>query len=453
MRSSTAFWRVRLAAAVACALATTPLQVQAAQAPALQSATIEELMDITVTSAGRKSERAEDVAAAIYVITRAQIQQSGLRTLPEILRLAPGVQVARAGSNKWAVSVRGFNDVYSNKLLILIDGRSAYNRAFSGVFWEAQDVLIDEIERIEVIRGPGGALWGANSVTGTLNIITRHASDSAGGAVDVGFGDFDERRVSLRYGGAAGALAYRVFSQGSAYGEARAADATGADDRWSSLATGFRADWDGDADAIMMTGQFSLGRSRPRWVIMTGFTPPAFGLSDGVTHGSEVSAVARWTHGMRGGSVLQLQGTHSRSRREEATLSALEQSSGVDLQVESAFGARHAVVTGGGYQFVHFDPYASSLTLMIADERAHVLNAFVSDQITIARGLKTTAGAKIEYDSVTGMGLLPSARASGVSPTISASGRRLRVHGARRRSPTARCATTSARSPRLKGLR
>lgn len=402
----------RLIIAAGCALAAAPAAAQTAPArpPPLVDASIEELMGIQVTSAGRKQQRSEDVAAAIYVITREHIQQSGLRTLPEILRLAPGVQVARAGADKWAVSVRGFNDVYSNKLLILIDGRSVYNRAFSGVFWDAQDVLIDEIERIEVIRGPGGALWGANAVTGILNIITRHAAASAGGAAEVSAGGFDKARLSLRYGGALGAVAYRVFSQWSAYGDSLTGAGAPAGDHWSSVTSGGRADWAGPHDALMVTGQFTAGRSRPRWIVLDSVAPASFSINDRVSRAHELSAVARWTHTLAGGSVMQLQGTHSHSDRTEATLSATEQASGADLQVETSAGARHAIVAGAGYQFARFSPYASSLTLDITGERAHVLSAFVSDEITIVPTVKATLGAKVEYDSVTGAGVLPSAQ-------------------------------------------
>src|SRR6185295_19475432 len=132
--------------------------------PDLGQATIEQLLGLEITSAGRRQQRAEDVAAAVYVITREDIRRSGLTLLPEILRLAPGVQVSQLNANKWAVSVRGFNSLYSNKLLILVDGRSLFNRAFAGVLWDGLDMDIDEIERIEIVRGPGGAMWGANAI-------------------------------------------------------------------------------------------------------------------------------------------------------------------------------------------------------------------------------------------------------------------------------------------------
>ena len=146
------------------------LEAQSQSTPDLRVATLEELMNIEVTSASRREQRAEDVPAAVYVIGRDEIRRSGLTSIPEILRLAPGVQVAQINANKWAVSVRRFNSLYSNKLLVLVDGRSIYNPAFSTVLWDTEDFLIEDIDRIEVIRGPGGALSGANAVNGIINI-------------------------------------------------------------------------------------------------------------------------------------------------------------------------------------------------------------------------------------------------------------------------------------------
>ncbi|MDQ3069981.1 MAG: TonB-dependent receptor, partial [Acidobacteriota bacterium] len=377
--------------------------------PPLAGATIEELMNMTVTSGGRRQQRAEDVPAAIYVITREQIRQSGHRSLPEILRLAPGVQVARAGSSKWAVSIRGFNDVYSNKLLILLDGRSLYNRSFSGVFWESQDVLVDEIERIEVIRGPGGALWGANAMNGVLNIITRHAAHTVGVAAEVRAGSFDQSRVSLRYGGARGALDYRVFSQWSSYGPALAAPDVEANDRWTSLATGFRADWTTGAGEVMAQGRYIASRARPQWFEVTDLAAGTFGISPGVSDAREVTALARWTRRLSSGSVLQVQGSHARSDRDEATLDSTERTSDIDAQVETTAG-QHVLVLGGGYRLAQFDPHGPTVTLAFVGERAHIVNAFVNDAITLGPRVTATLGAKLEHDSVSGMSVLPSAR-------------------------------------------
>ena len=164
---------------------------------------IEDLMNIEITSASRKEQRAADVAAAVFVITHDDIRRSGMTTIPDLLRLAPGVKVAQINANKWAVSVRGFNGLYANKLLVLVDGRSVYNRIFSGVLWDAEDLMLDDIDRIEVIRGPGAAMWGANAVNGVINIVTKTAAETQGGLVRVEAGGFGEQGA-VRYGGTLG---------------------------------------------------------------------------------------------------------------------------------------------------------------------------------------------------------------------------------------------------------
>src|ERR1700694_5253087 len=160
--------------------------------PDLSLMSIEDLMRIEITSASRKEQRAEDVAAAVFVITHDDIRRSGMTTLPDLLRLVPGVEVAQINSNKWAVSVRGFNALYANKLLVLVDGRSVYNRIFSGVLWDTEDLLLDDIDRIEVIRGPGAAMWGANAVNAVINIVTKATADTQGALVRVEGGGFGE---------------------------------------------------------------------------------------------------------------------------------------------------------------------------------------------------------------------------------------------------------------------
>ena len=145
-------------------------------------------MNIEITSASRKEQRATDVAAAVFVITQDDIRRSGMTSIPDVLRLAPGIQVAQINGNKWAVTVRGFNDVFANKLLVLVDGRSVYNRLFSGVIWDAEDLMLDDVDRIEVIRGPGAAMWGANAVNGVINIVTKATAETERGIVRVDAG-------------------------------------------------------------------------------------------------------------------------------------------------------------------------------------------------------------------------------------------------------------------------
>lgn len=180
--------------------------------PDLSEISIEDLMQIEITTASRRGQPAADAAAAVFVITQDDIRRSGMRTIPDLLRLAPGVHVAQVTANKWAVSVRGFNGLYANKLLVLVDGRSVYNRLFSGVIWFDQDLMIDDIDRIEVIRGPGGTMWGANAVNGVINIVTRTAAESQGALVRVDAGSLGTQ-AAVRYGGTKGRLQYRAFAQ------------------------------------------------------------------------------------------------------------------------------------------------------------------------------------------------------------------------------------------------
>ena len=170
----------------------------------LTELSLEALMNIEVTSVSKKSEKLADAPAAIFVITQEDIRRSGATCLPEVLRMVPGLNVGRVDSSKWAVSTRGFLSRFSNKLLVLIDGRSIYIPCYSGVYWEFQDVMLEDIERVEVIRGPGATLWGANAVNGVINIITKHASETEGGLISLGAGTQEKRFMNVRYGEALG---------------------------------------------------------------------------------------------------------------------------------------------------------------------------------------------------------------------------------------------------------
>src|SRR5436190_19823033 len=257
-------WVGRLAA-LALAVSAIPVAVAAQIVPAppdLAGATLEELMQIRVTSASRKEQRADDVAAAVFVITQDDIRRSGMRTLPELLRLVPGAQVSQINSSNWAVSIRGFNGLFSNKLLVLVDGRSIYRRAFSGVFWHAEDLMLGDIDRIEVVRGPGGAVWGANAVNGVINVVTKAAANTQGLSVNVSAGA-GQAQAGARYGGKLGAAAYRVYSQATSHGETQMIDGTGADDEWRSLTNGLRLDWGSGAHEWTIDGSLRTGTERP----------------------------------------------------------------------------------------------------------------------------------------------------------------------------------------------
>jgi iron complex outermembrane receptor protein len=210
----------------------------------LGSMTLQQLTSIDVTSVSKKDQKLAKVPAAVYVITHEDIQRSGATSIPELLRMAPGLDVARIGSSKWAISSRGSNGLYADKLLVLIDGRSVYDPVFAGVFWDVQDTLLEDIDRIEVIRGPGATVWGANAVNGVINIVTKNAAETQGGLVAAGGGTQERGSGAVCYAGSINRDAhYRVFAK---YFDRDALPTTtrpGADG-WDVLHGGFRLDWD-----------------------------------------------------------------------------------------------------------------------------------------------------------------------------------------------------------------
>jgi iron complex outermembrane recepter protein len=226
----------------------------------LTDLSIDELMQVQVTSASKKEQRLSHVAAAVYVITQEDIRRSGVTSIPEALRLAPGVQVARIDASKWAISIRGFNGRFANKLLVLIDGRSVYTPEFGGVYWGVQDTLMDDIERIEVIRGPGATMWGANAVNGVVNVITKRARDTQGGLLVAGGGSEELGFAGVRSGGRAGRAYYRGYSKFFERNHLlRPSGQPGADD-WNALRGGFRVDWDlSEQDGITFQGDLYRG--------------------------------------------------------------------------------------------------------------------------------------------------------------------------------------------------
>jgi iron complex outermembrane receptor protein len=395
-------------AGVILAASTTVVRAQVAP-PDLANATLEELMDIRVTSAARKSQRAEDVPAAIYVITGRDIRQSGLQTLPEILRLAPGVQVAQVSASKWAVSIRGFNSPFSNKLLVLIDGRSVYSRTFSGVFWDLNDVMVSDIDRIEVIRGPGGVAWGANAVNGVISIITRPATEQQGLDVRVSAGTFARAGMGIRYGGTFGNAAYRVFTQFSEHADSWRGEQRPLTDNWHSATSGARIDWSRGGHAFLAQSHFATNRTRAGWMALPSLAPGVAPTTDGISHAYEASGLGRWTRTWTSGTVLQVQAYHTTMHRDEPIVQFTESSSDIDAQYETRLGSRHGLMFGGGYRHVDVS-VDNTVTVQMGASRIETFNTFLQDEISIRPGVGLTLGSKLEYDTFGGWGLLPSAR-------------------------------------------
>ncbi|MEP6917833.1 MAG: TonB-dependent receptor [Acidobacteriota bacterium] len=382
-------------------------------APDLMTASLEELMNIEITSASRKEQRAAEVAGAIYVITHDDIRRSGMTSIPELLRLVPGVQVAQINASKWAVSIRGFNGLYSNKLLVLIDGRSLYNRLFSGVLWDEQDLMLEDVDRIEIIRGPGAAVWGANAVNGVINILTRSASETKGVLARVGGGTFDGAQAAVRYGGAFGGLHYRVFSQWSDHGGSLSASHIRANDDWRAASAGFRGDWTRGADSVMFEGDATNGRTTALWLGLG--SSPAANRPGGLDEASDMNGgtgLVRWTRVRPTGASLQVQAFVDGAHRDEPVGLYRRLTSDLDVQYHTAAGRRHDVVAGAGYRLMD-ERFAGLAGYSLTPERSHdkLFNVFAQDEIALAdKRVHVTLGAKVEHDGLAGWGLQPTAR-------------------------------------------
>jgi iron complex outermembrane receptor protein len=377
----------------------------------LTTVTIEDLMNIEITSASRKEQRADDVPGAVYVITREDIRRSGMTSVPDLLRLVPGVQVAQINSNKWAVSVRGFNNLASTKLLVLVDGRSIYNPLFSSVLWDTEDLMLEDVERIEVIRGPGGAVWGANAVNGVINIITRPAADTTGLLVRAGAGTFDGTGAAARYGRTTGSGAYRTFAQLSTHGDSALSPQTAANDHWRSLTSGFRGDWSAGHDAFMLQGSVSAGEQRPLWMNLN----PSVAIQArtvGASQTQVADALGRWTHTRGNGATLQLQSFVDVAHRRESVGEYRRQTVDLDTTYHTTLGPRHDLVAGGGYRYIA-EAMDGGVGYSFFPSRAHehLLNVFAQDEIALAgRRVELTLGAKLEHDAGVGLSVQPTAR-------------------------------------------
>lgn len=397
-----------LAASLATAL------LGATQAAAEDSATdlsglsIEELANIDISSVAKADQPLSEAPAAVYVITRDDILRSGATRLPEMLRLAPNLQVARVTAASYAVSARGFNGTAASKLLVLIDGRTIYTPFFSGVFWDMHDVPPDTIERIEVISGPGATLWGANAVNGVINIITRSSRDTQGGVLDVQ-GGRRERRASLQYGGAIGdALSYRIYAETADQDHSVTAAGLNARDGWRQIQGGFRIDWAPGRDLVTVQGDVYDGSQH---------------LAQ--TRNQEITGhnlVARWTRQLGDGSSLQVQAYYDYLERKTPEIYGdYLHTYDLDLQHSFRAGGAHEIVWGGGFRrtrdrfpIVPGNISAAPFTQFFQPERRtlDLGNLFAQDTVTLSPALKLTLGLKLEDGPYSAVEALPSARLS-----------------------------------------
>jgi iron complex outermembrane receptor protein len=374
---------------------------------------IEELLEIRITSVSKREELLFDAAAAVYVISAEDIRRSGLRSLPELMRMVPGMQVAQVDANKWAITARGFADRFANKLLVLIDGRSVYTRLFSGVYWEAQDLLIEDIERIEVIRGPGATLWGANAVNGVINIITRSSARTQGLFLQAGAGLEERGFTDLRYGGTLGKdLSYRVYAKYFNRDSYSDPSAQRVEDDWSALRGGFRAEWSAsDTDSVTVQGDLYDGQASQTLAVPI-LTPPYSRLLDGGFDFSGGNLLARWRHRFSEASEVTVQAYYDRLQRRDEPLDQRIEALDVELQHSWVLSRRHQLVWGLGYRRTSDELESFSRVYFEPDHRADdLLNAFFQDQIALVEDrLFLTVGSKFEHNDYSGFEVQPGLR-------------------------------------------
>jgi iron complex outermembrane receptor protein len=380
----------------------------------LKQLSLEELMGVDVTSVSKKEEKLFDAAAAIYVITEEDIRRSGATSIPEVLRNVPGVEVARVDSHTWAITVRGFNSTAANKLLVLIDGRSVYTPLFSGVFWDVQDTLLEDVERIEVIRGPGATLWGANAVNGVINIITKSAKQTEGLLVTGGGGTEERGFGGVRYGGKLSETArYRFYAKYFNRDDTVLPDGTDAGDAWQMGQGGFRIDWDA-SDKNRLTFQGDLyGGSLGQTSTIVSPTPPFRRLNNADTTVAGGNALGRWVHHFSEASDVQLQVYYDRTeRRIPLVFSEQRDTFDVDVQHRFPVGQWQDIVWGVGYRFTQDSVGNTFNVSWDPDRRAtHLVSIFVQDDITLVPNrLRLTLGSKFEHNDFTGFEIQPNAR-------------------------------------------
>ncbi len=374
---------------------------------------LDELSDMEITSVSKRAEKASEAPAAVYVLTDEDIHHSGATTIPELLRMVPGLSVAQAGSHQWAISSRGFNDQFSNKLLVLIDGRTVYTPLFSGVYWDVQDTVLEDIDRIEVIRGPGATLWGANAVNGVINIITKHTKDTKGGYFSSAVGNHERGIVSGRYGAGVGDnLNYRAYASSKSFDEVRGIAGGGARDEWHKEQAGFRTDWDhSDVDNLTVQGDIYHGRE-DSWLDLPSFTAPFTQdfFDDSDLGGANI--LARWKHSVEEGSDLTFQTYFDHTYRDDFYLEQRINTFDLDLQHVLAVSERNQLIWGAGYRLV--DDNLRGTEYLNYDPKSRAANlwsAFIQNEFALVPDqLLFTIGSKFEHNDYTGFEWQPSTR-------------------------------------------
>lgn len=387
---------------------------------------LEDLLSMEVTSVAKKTQRLNEVAAAIFVITQEDIRRSGVTSIPEALRMAPGIQVSKMDANKWAITSRGFNTQFANKLLVMIDGRTVYTPSYSGVYWDAQDTMMADIDRIEVIRGPGATIWGANAVNGVINVITKQANQTQGGLLVAGAGDEEQAFASLRYGTKIGTdTSARFYIKYNDRDSSYAAGLNNGGDDWESLRGGFRLDgqtseadrWTFQGD-IYETDEHQMlnlwkDPADPANAVYASLDPvyQAANLPDKID-ASGWNLLGKWEHQFSEYSSSTLQLYYDHTERSEGYIDQTHDTLDIDFQHQFQAFQGHDVIWGLGYRHIA-DDFDNTFNVQFLPDSSNfnLYSAFVQDEIELlADTLYLTLGTKYEHNDYTGSELQPSVR-------------------------------------------
>lgn len=392
---------------------TAPSSTSASVQPDLTNLSIEDLMKVEVTSVSKKAETLSKAPAAIYVITGEDIRRGGFSSVPDALRMVPGLYVVQQSAHEWLVSARGFSDAFNNKMLVLIDGRLVYSPTFGGVYWDVQDPPLEDIDRIEVIRGPGGTLWGANAVNGVINIITKDAAKTQGPELSTSAGANEGYAGRVRYGGSAGdGFAYRVYGTSNYW--LPTANAAGANDydAWTISQGGMRLDWNAsDKDTVTFDGEGYSGRVRDVTPVFSPTAAPTALPTLTVLKGGHI--LGRWKHTHSERSSTEVLGFCDWTDRVAVVDTEYRNTCDVELQHNYAFSARQALTMGGGIMTTSNSwPMMFTTSFLPASWKDTTYSGFVQYDLSVVPDrLRVIAGSKFEHNDYTGFEYQPQIRA------------------------------------------
>lgn len=378
------------------------------------SLSLEDLTNIEVTSVSKKSEKASEAAAAIFVITNEDIRRTGATSIAEALRMVPGMQVAKGGSAQWAVSSRGFNDQFANKLLVLLDGRSVYTPNFSGVWWDVQNVLLEDVERIEVIRGPGAALWGANAVNGVINVITKEAKDTQGSFITAGGGSNRLAFGSARHGGTLGDNGhYRIYAKHDQWDEGRfGSGKIGQGDEWNISQAGFRSDIKADKTSLTIQGDAYTSEQEQDYALPVAGVPYTR-LNEDTQTVLGANLMAKWSRVISERSTVSFNSYIDFAQRDVVVVEMDNTTIDFDFQHDYAASDWHDFTWGMGVRYLSDQLNGTPYLRFVPDSSDRIeLNAFMQSKLEVLPDWTVTLGQKLEYNEFTELEYQPSIRSA-----------------------------------------